>query len=84
MLWLHCRLADFSEVLQIKVICDKLNFFVRQRNTWYNEHLRSYDLENAGSLQLVEQRQLKDFYPLAAYTLAGRRLTMLSTTFLSF
>lgn len=48
-------LPDFSEVLQIMVICNKLLFFVRQQNTWYNEHLRSYELENTGSVQLLEQ-----------------------------
>ena len=70
-------LPDFAELLQIMLICDKLTFFVRLQNAWYNEHLRSYELENTGSVQLLEHKDLKDFYPLAAYTLAGRRLATL-------
>lgn len=43
-------LPDFAEVLQIMLICDKLTFFVRLQNGWYQEHLRSYELENTGSV----------------------------------
>lgn len=70
-------LPDFAEVLQIMLISDKLTFFVRLQNAWYNEHLRSYELENTASLLFLEHGDLKDFHPLAAYTLAGRRLVTL-------
>lgn len=39
-------LPDFAEVLQI------MNFVVRLQNTWYNEHFRSYELDNTGNVQL--------------------------------
>lgn len=56
-------LPDFAEVLQIMLICGKLTFFVRRQNTWYNEHLRNYELDNTGCVQLLEQRDLTDFHP---------------------
>lgn len=64
-------LPDFAEVLRIMLICDKLTFFVRLQNALYNEHLRGYKLENTASLLLLAHGDLKDFYPLVAYTLAG-------------
>lgn len=47
-------LRDFAEVLQIMLIHEKLTFVVRLQNTWYNKHLRSYELENTGNVQLLE------------------------------
>lgn len=70
-------LPDFSEVLQIILVCNELAFVVRLLSTWYNEHFRSYELEHTGNIQILEQKEMVDYYPLAAYTVAGRRLTTL-------
>lgn len=70
-------LPDFAEISQILLISDKLSFFVRLQTAWYNEHLRSYEIDSTCSVKLLEQRDLRDFYPLAAYTLGGKRLATL-------
>lgn len=70
-------LPDFGEVLQIIMVSDELVFVVKLLNAWHNEHLRSYELENTGNIQLLEQREIVDFYPLAVYTLAGGRVATL-------
>lgn len=59
------------------LIHDKLAFVFRLQNAWYNEHLRSYELGKTGNEQLVEQKDLADFYPSVVYTLAGRQLATL-------
>ena len=61
-------LPDFAEVLQIMIVHNKPVFVVRRKMTWYNEHLRSYELENTSNEQVIEQKELPDFYPLAAYS----------------
>jgi len=70
-------LPDFAELLHLLIISEKLIFFVRLQCAWYNEHLRSYELENTSNVQLLQQSDLPDFYPLTAYSLAGRRFVSL-------
>lgn len=70
-------LPDFGEVLQIMIIHNKPLFVIRLKISWYNEHLRSYELENTSNKKVTEQKDLPDFYPLAAYRLAGKHLITL-------
>lgn len=70
-------LPDFCEVLQFILVCNELVFVVRLLSTWYNEHLRSYELEHTANIQLLQQREMVDYYPLAAYIVGGKRLTTL-------
>lgn len=70
-------LPDFAEVLQIMIVHNKPVFVIRLKMAWYNEHLRNYELENTINEKVIEQKDLPDFYPLAAYTMAGRHLVTL-------
>ena len=70
-------LPDFAEVLQIIIVNNKPGFVIRLKMAWYNEHLRSFELENTRNEKVIEQKDLPDFYPLATYTLAGRHLVTL-------
>ena len=40
-------LPDFAELIQIVVIKGQVSFIVKCFNSWYIEHLRSYELENS-------------------------------------
>lgn len=70
-------LPDFAEVSQIILVLDSIFFVVKLLNAWYNEHLRSYELDYTGNIQVIEPKELLDFYPLAMYTVAGRRVVTL-------
>ena len=70
-------LPDFAEVLQVIIVNNKPGFVIRLKMAWYNEHLRSFELENTRNEKVIEQKDLPDFYPLATYTLAGRHLVTL-------
>lgn len=70
-------LPDFAEVLQIVIVHKKPVFVIRLKMTWYNEHLRCCELDNTSKNQVIEQKDLPDFYPLAAYTQAARCLVTL-------
>ena len=76
MLWFTWRMPDFAEVSQIILVLDSIVFVVKLLNGWYNEHLRSYELEYTGNFQIIQPKEL-DFYPLAMYTIAGRRVVTL-------
>lgn len=70
-------LPDFAEILQMIIVRDSLFFVVKLQSAWYNEHLRSFKLESTGNIQILEQPQMTDVYPLAAYTVAGERMVSL-------
>nr|XP_023651070.1 uncharacterized protein LOC111835233 isoform X1 [Paramormyrops kingsleyae]XP_023651071.1 uncharacterized protein LOC111835233 isoform X1 [Paramormyrops kingsleyae] len=70
-------LADFAEIVQMIVVLDKLSFVVRLQSAWYNEHLRCFTLEATRNIQILQQAQLTDLYPLAAYTVAGQQMVSL-------
>lgn len=56
------------------VVHGKLGFVVESLNAWYTEHLRSYELEKTKTIKILEPSQLSDLFPLAAYTVAGKRM----------
>ncbi|ROI73794.1 hypothetical protein DPX16_22905 [Anabarilius grahami] len=64
-------LPDFAEIVQMVVVQDELSFVVRLQSTWYNEHLRVFMLEPTHGIKVLQQAQLTDVYPLAAYTMGG-------------
>ena len=49
-------LPDFAEVSQIILVLDSIVFVVKLLNGWYNEHLRSYELEYTGNFQIIEPK----------------------------
>lgn len=70
-------LPDFGELIQIVVVDGKPGFIVECLDAWYIEHLGSYELENTQTIAVLEPAQLSDIFPLAAYTIAGKRMVTL-------
>lgn len=48
-------LPDFTVILQIALIEERLYFIVRTQISWYDEHYRGYYLEKTDHITLVEQ-----------------------------
>lgn len=70
-------LPDFGGLIQIVVVDGKPGFIVECLDAWYIEHLGSYELENTRTIKVLEPAQLSDIFPLAAYTIAGKRMVTL-------
>ncbi len=70
-------LPDFAEIVQMVVVQDELSFVVRLQSTWYNEHLRVFMLEPTHNIKILQQAQLTDVYPLAAYTVGEHLMVSL-------
>ena len=70
-------LPDFVELIQIVVVNGKTGFIVKCLNAWYIEHLRSYELENTRIIKVIDQSELSDIFPMAAYTIAGKSIVTL-------
>lgn len=70
-------LPDFGELIQIVVVDGIPGFIVERLHAWYIEHLGSYELENTRTLTVLEPAQLSDIFPLAAYTISGKRMVTL-------
>ena len=82
MMLAHGSLAgvpEFVEITQMIVVEDNLLFIVRKLSAWYWEHFRAYELKPCPTrkLELVDQNELSDPYPLADYTIRGMRLITL-------
>ncbi len=77
-------LPDFAEIIQIAILDNCVHFIVKLLAAWYEEHLRSFQLEDTGKIALLEQQELGDVYPLAAYSVGGRRLVYTQTSHLLF
>lgn len=69
-------LPDFVELIKIAVVNGKVGFIVKCLNAWYIEHLESYELENT-NIKVIEPSELSDVFPMAAYTVAGKRMVTL-------
>ena len=72
-------LPDFSEIIQMGILQEKLIFIVKKLSGWYMEHYRAYDLKTLPSkeVELVEPQELHDIYPLVDYKIRGMRLVTL-------
>lgn len=70
-------LPDFVQIHQIMIVGDTVGFILKTRQAWYNEHLRSYELETTGHVLVLKQHELYDVMPLAAYTVAGKTMVTL-------
>ncbi len=71
------RLPDFAEIIQIAILDNCVHFIVKLLAAWYEEHLRSFQLEDTGKMALWEQQKLGHVYPLAAYSVGRKRLVTL-------
>ena len=70
-------LPDFTEIVQIALIGERVHFIVRTQKAWYDEHYRGYYLEKTNQITLVEQQSLNDVCPLSAYIVAGKQMVTL-------
>ncbi|KAF3847394.1 hypothetical protein F7725_020422 [Dissostichus mawsoni] len=70
-------LPDFAEIIQMAILDNCVHFIVKLLGAWYEEHLRSFQLEDTGKRALLEQQTLGDVIPLVAYTVGGKRLVTL-------
>ena len=72
-------LPEFTEIIQMIVVKDKLLLIVRKLSAWYWEHFRAYELKRCppNEVELVDPNKLADPYPLADYTIGGMRLITL-------
>lgn len=68
---------DFAEIIQIAILDNCIHFIVQLLATWYEEHLRSFQLDDTGQMALWEHHKLGIVYPLAAYSVGGKRLVTL-------
>lgn len=70
-------LPEFCEIIQMIILQEKPLFVVRQLDAWYTEHYRAFILTtSARQILLLEHHSLNDPYPLADYTIQGRRLVV--------
>lgn len=78
---LACRstagLPDFVEILQIIILRDRVHFVGKVFISWYDEHLRGFELESTELVVFVKQKDLTDVYPLSDYKVGQRRMVML-------
>lgn len=51
-------LPDFAEIIQIAILDNCVHFIVNLLAAWYEEHLRSFQLEGTGKMALLEQQKL--------------------------
>lgn len=68
-------LPDFKQIQKIIVINSDVLFVCKNLTSWYNEHLRSYEL--CGHVTVLSIDMLSDFndpFPLAAYRIRGKLL----------
>lgn len=70
-------LPDFVELSLVLILHGQPVFAVKCLHSWYSEHLRAFELESPRQVTVLEQQELTDSYPLAAYTVAGKRFVTL-------
>lgn len=70
-------LPDFVEVVQIVVLETNIKFISKRLHSLYNEHFRSFEVENSINIIIVDYQELHDIYPLAAYNVKGKRMVTL-------
>lgn len=70
-------LPDFAEIIQIVILDKRVYFVVKLLAAWYEEHLRSFQLVDTVKIILLQQQKLNDTYPLALYSVGGKRLVTL-------
>lgn len=57
-------LPDFAEIIQIAILDNCVHFIVKLLAALYEEHLRSFQMEDTGKIALMEQQKRGDVYPL--------------------
>lgn len=68
-------LSKFSKIEQIYLVNHNVSFLCRDYDSWYVEHLRSYELATSDTgLSIHLQSDLNDTVPLSAYKIDGSLL----------
>lgn len=70
-------LPDFVQIHQLMVVNNSVGFIVKTCRAWYDEHLRSFELDAPGHVKVLLQEDLSDVVPLAAYTVRGKCMVTL-------
>lgn len=70
-------LPDFRQITKIVVINTKIIFVCRLMTSWYNEHLRAYELCSSHLSTLTQLTELNDVFPLSLYRVKGKQLVTL-------
>lgn len=72
-------MCEFAEILQMCVVGDELSFIVRLYFAWYQDHFRAFQLTLSPDrkVALIQLEELRDCYPLVAYTVGSRRMVTL-------
>lgn len=70
----HAALPEFKEIRNILLIGSDIFFLLKDYETWYVEHLRSYELTNHKSKNhsVKSLSQLTDQMPQIVYKVSGR------------
>jgi len=69
--------GHFVQINQLMVVNNSLGFIVKTRRAWYNEHLRSFELDAPDHVEVLLHKDLSDVVPLAAYTVKGKCMVTL-------
>lgn len=67
-------LPDFVQIHQMMIVKNTVAFIVKTRKSWYNEHLRSFELDAPCHIQVLLQHDLSDIVPLATYMVMGKSM----------
>ncbi|XP_070410625.1 uncharacterized protein [Nothobranchius furzeri] len=72
-------MPEFAEILQMCIVGDDLSFIVRLYFAWYQDHFRAFELTLSPDrkVALVQLEELRDCYPLVAYTVGSRHMVTL-------
>lgn len=70
-------LPEFSQILNIIVMSDKLYFVAEGRLSWFCDHIHGYIIETTGQVQIIELSSLLDYYPLVPYKYGKHTCVML-------
>lgn len=70
---------EFAEILNMCIVGDELSFIVRLYFAWDQDHFRAFQLTLSPDrkVALVQFEELRDCYPLVAYTVGSRRMVTL-------
>lgn len=66
-------LPDFRQISKIVVINNEIVFICKLLASWYDEHLRAYELSHLSTFSVTQLSDLNDVFPLSLYRIRGRQ-----------
>lgn len=72
-------LPDFRQITNIVVINTDVGFVCRLMTSWYDEHLRAYELcsSHLPTFSVTQLSEMNDVFPLSLYRVHGKQLVTL-------